>query len=295
MATKTSTLTFILAACLVGACAVSGQCAAPQAVPVDSEAAGASTMGTPALGLLVPAYFAPRGRGLTDWNQLIEAAGRVPIIAVLNLANGPGEMPDPDYTRLIERAGKTSLLLIGYVHSSYAKRPLQDVQRDVDAWIRLYPGIRGIFVDEQSAAPADVPYYAELRRHIREVRGLQVMVSNPGVVCATEYFSGRASDVICIYESDQPAANVSWPDTMTGAHPSAEVLLLAHGVASPPRMEEWIALAARRHVRHLYVTDDTGKNPWDRLPAYWDLEVAAVEKANAAAGACVNENGTPHD
>jgi hypothetical protein len=30
-------------------------------------------------------------------------------------------------------------------------------------------------------------------------------------------------------------------------------------------------------------TDDSGSNPWDRLPSYWETEVALIEKLNRAA------------
>jgi hypothetical protein len=31
-----------------------------------------------------------------------------------------------------------------------------------------------------------------------------------------------------------------------------------------------------------HVTDDGGANPWDRLPTYWQEEVAAVRERNLA-------------
>lgn len=65
-------------------------------------------------------------------------------------------------------------------------------------------------------------------------------------------------------------------------HPSGDILLLPHNVGSPELMATWIALAAERKFRYIYVTDDTGSNPWDRLPAYWDEEVDAVQKVNDA-------------
>jgi hypothetical protein len=42
-------------------------------------------------------------------------------------------------------------------------------------------------------------------------------------------------------------------------------------------------LAVARNAGHIYVTDDSGSNPWDRLPAYWGAEVAFVEQLNREA------------
>src|SRR5687768_16366735 len=79
---------------------------------------------TPPLRLLVPAYFYPAGKGEQKWDKLIAAADRVPIVAIVNPASGPGRRADPNYTAILERAAKAKrLTLIGYVTTSYAKRP----------------------------------------------------------------------------------------------------------------------------------------------------------------------------
>ena len=233
------------------------------------------------LRILVPAYFAPRGNGLADWDKLLGASDRIPIVAILAPAVGPGKRPDPDYVKLLKRAEKTGIVLIGYIHSSYTKRSIQDLKADVDTWIRFYPGIQGIFVDEQSARREHVTYYGELRRYVREVRGLKLMVSNPGLVCSREFFSRHASDVICIYENHEAFGKIPLPD-WAATHPSVDVLLLPHNVGLPEQMAEWIALAVEKKFRYIYVTDDTGNNPWDRLPVYWDKEVDAVQRVNNA-------------
>ncbi|MFO0889189.1 MAG: hypothetical protein U0790_08620 [Isosphaeraceae bacterium] len=62
----------------------------------DGSADGIEASGPgPPLGLLVPAYFYPAGEGLKSWERLIEAAGKVPIVAVANpgMARGNGWTP----------------------------------------------------------------------------------------------------------------------------------------------------------------------------------------------------------
>ena len=39
----------------------------------------------------------------------------------------------------------------------------------------------------------------------------------------------------------------------------------------------------RKRAGCIYITDDTGANPWDRLPSYWEEEVAAVAAENQRA------------
>ena len=65
------------------------------------------------LRILVPAYFAPIGNGLAYWDKLLEASDRIPIVAILAPAVGPGKRPDPDYVKLLKRAEKTGVVLIG--------------------------------------------------------------------------------------------------------------------------------------------------------------------------------------
>jgi hypothetical protein len=48
-------------------------------------------------------------------------------------------------------------------------------------------------------------------------------------------------------------------------------------------MRERLRRAAELRLDYFYATDDNGTNPWDRLPTYWDEEVAAVRELNRAA------------
>jgi GH18 family chitinase len=50
-------------------------------------------------------------------------------------------------------------------------------------------------------------------------------------------------------------------------------------------MKATIREAQERKIGMIYVTDADGANPWDRLPSYWDAEVAAVREINAGRNA----------
>src|SRR5262249_8967027 len=91
--------------------------------------------------------------------------------------------------------------VIGYVSTKYAARPLPEVKGDVDRWLGHYPGIQGVFFDEQASAAEKVPYYADLYEHARKVRGLSLVVPNPGTTCAEDYLARPAADVVCVVEA----------------------------------------------------------------------------------------------
>src|SRR6266511_2045748 len=56
----------------------------------------------PRVRLLVPAYFYPAGPGLKEWERLIAASARVPIVAVVNPASGPGKEADANYVKVLQ-------------------------------------------------------------------------------------------------------------------------------------------------------------------------------------------------
>ena len=70
----------------------------------------------------------------------------------------------------------------------------------------------------------------------------------------------------------------------TAQYPRTGVLVLPYGVKRQDEMEGWVNRAMQKKFGYIYVTDRDGDDPWEHLPAYWDMEVAAVEKVNATAG-----------
>jgi hypothetical protein len=232
----------------------------------------------PQMRLLVPAYFYPAEQGLKEWNRLIASSARVPIVAIVNPASGPGKQADPNYVKLLKRAGEArKLTLIGYVATSYGKRPLQEVQADVDRWLRLYPGIQGIFFDEQASGADGVKYHAALYRYVRCKPTLKLVITNPGTVCAEQYLSEPAADGSCLFEAAKLFDLAALPQ-WTAKYPG-RVAVLSYKVGDAAAMKQAIQSAVEKKIGYCYVTDAEGANPWSRLPKYWDEEVAAANRA----------------
>ena len=166
----------------------------------------------PRLRLLVPAYFYPAGDGAKDWDRLFAASDDVPIVAIVNPASGPGKKADANYVKLFAKAKRSEkVTLIGYVSTSYGKRPPAEVRADVDRWVQLYPGIRGIFFDEQASGADRVEYYAALYKYVRARPGLKLVVANPGTTCVEKYLSEPAADAACLFEGPKPIESVAFP------------------------------------------------------------------------------------
>jgi len=69
------------------------------------------------------------------------------VSGIANPSNGPGTKVDPNYSRWTRRVSSGGRLVLGYVHTGWASRPLTEAERDIDKWLELYPEARGFFVD----------------------------------------------------------------------------------------------------------------------------------------------------
>ncbi len=120
--------------------------------------------GSQRLRLLVPAYIYPVGDGRKEWQRLIDAAAKVKIVAIANPSSGPGEEPNFDYAAIFTEASDRGITLVGYVSTDYGKRPMAEIKKDIDAWIRFYPQIRGFFFDQQPRESRHATFFARAPR-----------------------------------------------------------------------------------------------------------------------------------
>jgi hypothetical protein len=249
--------------------------------PGGTPAPGPSA--APRLRLLVPAYFYPAGDGLAEWNRLIESSAPAATVVIANPASGPGEKADPNYVKILERARAKGVVVLGYVTTKYADRQLHEVKADVDRWVRFYPGTQGIFLDEQASGADKVLYYAALHDYVRNDRGLSLVVGNPGTVCAEEYFARPAVDIACLVETAKDLSAYHRPP-WADRYPPSHFAALASKIESAERMKQAVQEIVANKIGYCYVTDGQGANPWDRLPRYWEVEVAAVRQVNEQGG-----------
>jgi hypothetical protein len=235
---------------------------------------------SPPLRLLVPAYFFPDGEGLLQWNQLLNSPAAAATVAIVNLDNGPGAVRHPKYTEILKRAREKGVTVIGYVSTKYATRDPEEVKADVDRWIHFYPDVQGIFLDQQASAAEKIDYYTALYQHVHKKPGLGLVVTNPGTVCAEDYFSRPATDVACLAE---PPAGIGkyQPPAWAGRYSAGRFAALATNVDTPEKMQGSILETIGKRIGYCYVTDGESPNPWSRLPRYWEQEAEAVRQVNA--------------
>ncbi len=233
-------------------------------------------------GLLVPLYVYPADIHTNRvYNRLIDLKRRyetVPFWVIVNPASGPGKEVDANYTKAIDRLQGAGCVVLGYVTTSYGKRPAADVQADIDRWLKLYPRTQGIFFDEMTYEDTDAAakHQAALNHYAKSV-GCWPTVANPGAETPGRYFAADAADVIVVHEGKD------WPDEARlkgdyfGGYSDYPPFTRAVLVHSQSKFDPQPLQMVRRYARWVYVTEDRyvpndpqADNPWDTLSKHLD-------------------------
>jgi hypothetical protein len=230
------------------------------------------------LGILVPAYFYPG----SWWTSLNWSAARVPLVAIMNPASGPDSTQNPDYVVAVNGLRASGGRVIGYVSTSYATRGTNAVRADIDRYFSFY-AVDGIFLDEftNDSDTNHLNYYAALNQYIHSKGTNLLVVGNPGINTLEAYLTRPCADTLVTFEVDSGYAT-HVVDSWTTNHLARQFSHLPYAVATAATMTNNVNLAAARNVGWVYVTDDSGANPWDTLPAYWTNEVNYLGSLNLA-------------
>jgi Spherulation-specific family 4 len=235
----------------------------------------------PILQFLVPLYVYPQlVNGQSNWLPLVEAAKKVPVVAIINPNSGPGGKPNSDYAQGLKILQQGGVKTIGYVATNYGKRSIDQVKADVDVY-NTHFGVQGIFLDEGASDKAYLNHYAEIYRYIKSKKRLQQVVINPGNQIDEAYLSKPVADQAVVFEN----TGKEWPGYRASSYlkkyaPQRFAMMLHH-VTDRDQLKSYIDLAVQRNVGYLYITNDADSNPWDSLPSYWQAEVEMVRSKNA--------------
>ena len=234
------------------------------------------------LQILVPLYSYPAWYNPAAylWDDVAAAAHDVPVTVIINPNNGPnGGPPNSDYVVGLNDLRAGGVTILGYVYTSYGSRPLTNVQADVDLYAQYY-NIHGIFFDEVASATNQLEYYRQLFDYVKAKTNLHIVVTNPGTHFDERYLTRPATDTAVIFENGSGWSAYA-PDAYVSNYPAARFAALVYNTPDEATMRSNVDFAVHRNIGYVYVTDDSGANPWDTLPTYWTAEVAYVKALRA--------------
>jgi hypothetical protein len=237
------------------------------AAPATAAPAGAATPG----GTVVPLYTVPSH---PSWAAVIaakKAQPTVPVVAVVNPANGPGAGPDLGYTVGIAALVAAGVKVIGYVSTRQSQRAAAEVEAEIDRWRAWYPSLGGIFFDEQSQDPGHEGHYRTLSDYAK-AKGLAFTVGNPGNDPSPTYVG--TVDVMLIYED----AGLPGMARLDGWHAQYDKRNFGIIPYSVPAVDESFIQEARKRVGFIYLQSDVSPNPWDSVPGYFESLLAALAR-----------------
>ena len=209
----------------------------------------------------------------------------VEITLIANPSSGTFTSADPNYTAAINGAVAKKLRVLGYVHTTYAQRKLQDVMTDVTNWLKYYPKISGFFVDEQASTAAQLAYYKNLFAAIRRLRPGAFIVGNPGTACDVRYLvdgNVTQANTVVLWENNDRVhafAGFSVPTAIQPLGPERVAAIVYN--CSPLKYITGTSGARAKRVGYIFVTDKTGGNPYGNVPGYWTSgEIPAIIATN---------------
>ncbi|MCP4371179.1 MAG: hypothetical protein GY797_24150 [Deltaproteobacteria bacterium] len=234
------------------------------------------------LKLLIPLYSYPTwyNKPAYIWDDIAEANTLVPITAIINPGNGPGQgIPNADYQKGLEKLRETGVTILGYIHTSYGDRKIEYVKADVDIY-NQYFNINGIFFDEVANNADKLDYYEELYQYVKNLSHLDKVFLNPGTSIDESYFNRLPDATIVISENASDTFLEKLQEDMR-SYPVERSAMLVHTVPDVEKMKAHTDVAVNNNIGYVYVTNDIMPNPWDTLPDFWQEEIEYIASKNS--------------
>lgn len=210
------------------------------------------------------------------------AAAQVPLTAIMNPGNGPGNSVDSNYISVVNSLRAAGGHVLGYVYTSYAARSLSQVLTDVDRYKSWY-NVDGIFVDEManSGLTTNLDYYRDIYNHVKAIDVNWSVMGNPGTNTLESCLTWPTADRLMVQENIGSLYPGYVPSAWNYNYAPSRFVHLVHTEASAANMLNDLQLALQYHAGGIFITDDVLDNPWDQLPTYWTQLVNAVATINA--------------
>ncbi|GAA3375244.1 spherulation-specific family 4 protein [Streptomyces sannanensis] len=226
-------------------------------------------------GFGVPGYAHPM-LAPVEWAEILRPGAPVHW-AVLDVANGPGDRPDPYCLAAAARLGTAGVRILGHLDMAYGERApgelIADARRFAD-WYRT----GGFLLDR---CPTDRDGLPGIRRITDALRQLTAGAGHLVLGHGTHPHPGYAGTADQLVTFSGPWRDYRWSQVAewTVEHPPERFCHFVHGVPRN-RLDEALRIARWQGAGTVWFTDRTDRdgqsNPFETLPGYWDEIVSRV-------------------
>ncbi|WP_030781041.1 spherulation-specific family 4 protein [Streptomyces sp. NRRL S-920] len=226
------------------------------------------------VGFGIPGFAHPLVAPL-EWGELTRPG--IPLKwVVLNVANGPGERPDPHCLEAAGRLRNGGVRVLGHLDARYGTRPFGELLSDAHRYLDWYQ-VDGFSLDR---CPTERTALPEVRRTVTTLRAL---VDHAHIVLGhgTHPYPGYAEtgDQLVTFAGSWSDYRWSQVAEWTADYPPERFCHFVHGM---PRghLEEALRIARWQGASTIYFTDrvdgaGTG-DLWETMPGYWDEIVSRI-------------------
>lgn len=254
-------------------------------------------------GVVVPVFVEPLSAAIEEYNQIIQvktAYPRVPIMVVVNPADGPGTYISALATA-IEKMQSVGIIVLGYTPTEWGERPIASVEADMVNYREWY-GVNGIYLDQMpnweyngpngtwyyygTGGESITAYFENLTDYAMSL-GFTKVTGNSGAD-VPQNFIGSVS-TIGIWENNylpSLSASAGWYSLLGlgGWHVDYNknnFMFFAYNVTS---LNPEYVLAAANVVSYMYLTNQPGPAPYGQLPSYFSQLVSILATHDGAGG-----------
>lgn len=244
---------------------------------------------TPKIQILLPLYQYPEWYNPSTylWDDVAAANQLVPITFIINPNSGPnGGPPNEDFVHGMSDLRTAGVTMIGYITTNYGNRSVNDVLAEIDLYHTHFTahGVTGIFFDEVAATADKIAYYEQLYAYVNATEKLTKVFLNPGAPIDESYLSRPAGDTVVIYDSVASDWATYQVDRYVANYPAQRFgAVIFAATTNLTTMQAYVDLAVARNINYLYITNDSGADPWDTLPAFWNAMLTYMQQINATA------------
>ncbi|PRC92325.1 spherulation-specific family 4 protein [Solimicrobium silvestre] len=220
--------------------------------------------------ILVPLYEDPSDT--KTWNAIISAKAAnptVPIVAIINPNNGPGNSLDPTYAAAVAQLKAAGIIVYGYIATNSGGQSLTSMEAQMSQYVQWY-GTTGMFFDEMAYSSGFESYYSALTQYAKSL-GMLTTIGNPGSDTLPSYI-GTVSTIVIFEQAGYPTTSFlsgGWHAT----YAPSNFAYISYGV---PTFSAATELANAPYVQYQYISDQTGANPYNALPSYFASEVSTL-------------------